>query len=243
MENIHYGRKRKGIIKQLEDKLYAWVQSIDDEQVQKAVKKNTIVTGGSIASMLLGEKVNDYDVYFRDKETTKLVAQYYVKKYNELNNIKVAEGVTDYAPYVKEDVVENIKGESEERVLIYIKSAGIAGETDHEYDYFESREDGAAEEYVESMIPDETQESDPFRPVFLSQNAITLSGKMQIVIRFYGEPEKIHSNYDFVHLWFPFAIFIMPTTYTWSGCFKTTVFTLFQGVFMFSTFSNRNISS
>lgn len=197
--DIKYGRKRKSIIKQLNDKIEDWIDSIEDPEVQKLVKKDTIVTGGSIASMLLGEKVNDYDVYFRTKETTKKVAEYYVSKYNQLNDITVKEGVTPFAPYVTEDSVKNCKGETEERILIYIKSAGVAGTQDMEYDYFESREDGAAEEYVESVIPDETNETDPYKPVFLSQNAITLSGKMQIIIRFYGEPDDIHSNYDFVH--------------------------------------------
>jgi hypothetical protein len=43
--------------------------------------------------------------------------------------------------------------------------------------------------------PDEAK----FRPVFLSSNAITLSDKIQIVLRFYGDPDTIHSNYDFSH--------------------------------------------
>lgn len=34
---------------------------------------------------------------------------------------------------------------------------------------------------------------------FLSSNAITLSGKIQIILRFYGDPVSIHDNYDFVH--------------------------------------------
>jgi hypothetical protein len=34
----------------------------------------------------------------------------------------------------------------------------------------------------------------------MSTNAITLSDKIQLVIRFYGEPDEIHSNYDFVHV-------------------------------------------
>ena len=38
-----------------------------------------------------------------------------------------------------------------------------------------------------------------YRPIFLSSNAITLSNKIQIVIRFYGNPTEIHENYDFVH--------------------------------------------
>ncbi len=33
----------------------------------------------------------------------------------------------------------------------------------------------------------------------MSTNAITLSHKVQVVLRFYGEPEEIHKNYDFVH--------------------------------------------
>jgi hypothetical protein len=33
----------------------------------------------------------------------------------------------------------------------------------------------------------------------MSTNAITLSDKIQIVLRFYGEPDEIHKNYDFVH--------------------------------------------
>lgn len=43
------------------------------------------------------------------------------------------------------------------------------------------------------------KERPKFRPIFLSQNAITLSEKTQIVIRFYGSPEEVHKNYDFVH--------------------------------------------
>jgi hypothetical protein len=38
-----------------------------------------------------------------------------------------------------------------------------------------------------------------FRPVFLSENAITLSHKMQLVVRFFGTPGEIHENYDFAH--------------------------------------------
>lgn len=33
----------------------------------------------------------------------------------------------------------------------------------------------------------------------MTNNAITLTDKIQVVLRFYGEPEEIHKNYDFVH--------------------------------------------
>jgi hypothetical protein len=45
----------------------------------------------------------------------------------------------------------------------------------------------------------EADEGKPYRPVFMSTNAITLSRRVQIILRFYGEPDEIHKNYDFVH--------------------------------------------
>jgi hypothetical protein len=181
----------------MKKKIEEWIESITDEAVQNAVKRDTIVTGGSIASMLLGEKVNDFDVYFKTKATTKIVAEYYVKKFNEKK--KTDNGGIEYTPYVKEETMQNIKKQSEDRVVIYMKSAGIAAEGQTPYQYFESRTEEEVAEFAESLITDEAVEGDKYRPVFLSQNAITLSSKMQIVIRFYGEPTQIHNNYDFAH--------------------------------------------
>ena len=36
-------------------------------------------------------------------------------------------------------------------------------------------------------------------PAFISDNAITLTNKIQVIARFYGEPSDIHRSYDFVH--------------------------------------------
>lgn len=206
MTDIHYGRKRKGIRKGLNDKLEDWLKSITDEEVRKAAAKDVIVTGGSIASMLLGEKVNDYDLYFRTKETTVKVAVYYVENFNKNNPVKVKPGVTPYKPYVTTELIKNIKGEEEDRVVIYLKSAGLVSETTkHTYGYFEGESEEATERFVDSAceaLDDEGEDNKAkprYRPVFMSQNAITLSHSIQLVTRFYGEPNKIHSNYDFVH--------------------------------------------
>ena len=48
------------------------------------VEKNSIIAGGSITSMLLREKVNDYDIYFTNKDVVYAVAQYYVARFNPL---------------------------------------------------------------------------------------------------------------------------------------------------------------
>jgi hypothetical protein len=107
------------------------VDSIDDEKVQKLVKKNSIITGGAIASMLLKEKVNDFDYYFTDKDTVVAVANYYVNKFKELNpNYKEKfNGKGDVWVDVKED-----------RVRIQIKSAGATSESqESDYQYFVQR--------------------------------------------------------------------------------------------------------
>ena len=81
MEGIKYGRKSSGIKKQLNTVLHNWIRSIDDDNLQLLLHKNTIVTGGSICSMLMGDPVNDYDVYFKNKDTAIAVAQYYMTKH------------------------------------------------------------------------------------------------------------------------------------------------------------------
>ena len=200
--DIKYGRKRRGIKRQLHKVIEEWIESIQDEEVRKLCRLNTIVTGGSIASMLLGEQINDYDIYFRNKETAIKVTEYYIEEFNKRNSLEVKAGVIPYKPQIKLEDTINLKGETEERVSIFCKSAGIASEGQEEYDYFESATDQQLVNFSESLAKSygvESEIKDKFRPVFLSQNAITLSDKIQIIIRFFGEPDKIHSNYDFAH--------------------------------------------
>jgi len=195
--DIKYGRKRSGIIRELKKKVQEWLDSIDDPIIRKAAEQDVIVTGGSICSMLMGDKINDFDLYFRTKETTKLLAEYYVNKFNEKNKLKISKGVIEYKPVVREENLLNVKGLAEDRIVIYIKSAGVAGEDQEEYSYFESMPPEAATKFMESLAEKEGDER--YRAVFMSQNAITLSDKVQLVIRFYGEPNEIHDNYDFIH--------------------------------------------
>ena len=197
MCDIKYGRKRSGIRRELKAKIKDWIESITDDEVKALVRKNTIVTGGAIASMLLGEKVNDFDIYFRDKETAVAVAHYYVNKFNEKK--RKGEDEVHYEPEVKQDQMINIKGVTEDRVIIYMKSAGVAAEDQSSYAYFEMRDGEEVEKFAESLLNEVGKCGEKYRPIFLSRNAITLSDKIQVVIRFFGSPTEIHDNYDFVH--------------------------------------------
>jgi hypothetical protein len=198
--------KAKTIRQVLRKKIDEWLESIDDEELRKDLHKNIIVTGGCIPSMLLNEKINDYDVYFTNKDTVIKVAKYYVTKFSPKNKKGIPCKI-----YVKYD--EDPNG----RVKIVIQSSGIASEegTNKPYEYFEgATSDDSPDAYVGEVMDDPVSiedtyqdtkenldyESKPlYKPVFLSTNAITLSGHIQLVLRFYGPPDEIHKNYDFVH--------------------------------------------
>lgn len=187
--------KIKTIKKVLRAKIDDWIESIEDEAVRKLVRKHTLVTGGAIASMLLQEPVNDYDVYFTNKKTVLAVADYYAKKFGEANPGLYEIKIVDSEP------ADLDKG----RVTIQVVSSGVAStsEAQASEEYSENAEDEAVKQALDKTAkeqPGADDESKPkYRPIFLSSNAITLSNRLQIVIRFYGNPTEVHENYDFVH--------------------------------------------
>lgn len=136
-----------------------FVNSIEDSEVKKLVKDNSIITGGCIVSMLLGEKVNDYDYYFTNKETCIKVAEYYINRFNKN---------TENSHQIE------LKADGD-RVKVFVRSTGIA-----------------IDDKVESI-------EGVYEPVCLTSNAISLTNDVQLVLRFYGDAEEIHKNYDYIH--------------------------------------------
>lgn len=189
--------KAKWIRLAIARKINEWLESIEDESVRKIAAENSIVTGGCIVSMLLGDPVNDFDIYMRTKESAVAIAEYYVKKFQANPPQRFKDGPP----------VDIFVWAENERVKIVVKSSGVAGESgEGSYQYFEQVQgDEEQAEFVESVVKDadETAEADKskpkYRPMFLTANAITLSHKVQIILRFYGEPAQIHKTYDFVH--------------------------------------------
>lgn len=201
--------KKKTIEKVLKGVFNSWVKSIKDESLKRLVKRDTIITGGSIVSLLTDEKVNDFDLYFKTLKTTEAVAKYYVERYLNIKK-KSNEGIsTPISVKVEED-----------RVRIVVKSSGIDAITsdDEGYRYFEGLEPGSEEQaeflgsafdpdhpesetFVETAlnIAEHKQKCEKYDPVMLTDNAISLKGDIQLIIRFYGDADEIHENYDFVH--------------------------------------------
>jgi len=174
----------KAIKSVLRKKVDEWLASIKDESVRKLAGDNTIVSGGCIVNLLLDERVKDYDIYFRNKETAQAVAGYYVGEYKTAN------------PGVQVEVKnETLNGE--ERVIVYIKSKGVAEDKSAEVEATTGEDAFGNEPPEEEKKPEAKKPK--YRPVFLSSNAVTLSDKVQLIVRFYGEADAIHENYDFAH--------------------------------------------
>lgn len=196
--------KAKSIKAAIRKKIDDWLASIEDENVCKLAAENTIVTGGCIVSFLLKERINDYDVYFRNKETARAVAEYYVAQFKKNPPPKFKDS---------DRLVEIWVEDKDDHLRVVVKSQGIASEADSEdYQYFEAAPDEQGEAFVDRLtgnveaaddVAIETAEGNEkkgkYRPIFLSGNAITLSSHVQLVLRFIGEPEAIHTYYDFVH--------------------------------------------
>lgn len=189
----------RNIRKHLNAKLKDWMKHIDSDTVRKAIAENTIITGGAVVSLLTGEEVHDYDVYFRTKEACIDVAKYYVDRWNKNHSDKPV--ILMWGDRLKREA-----GSDSGAVKCFVRSKGIADEDEQvnsevSYNFYsttwENEELGIDSDKEEPEEGD--TEKEKYRPRFITSNAITLSDKIQIVTRFYGEVEDIHKNYDFVH--------------------------------------------
>lgn len=102
--------KVKTIQKTVKAKLDEWIATLPAD-LGKKVKDSVILTGGSIASMLLQEPVNDYDLYFSDYDSLLALVNHYIKN---------LDGVHVWSP----EECDFEQEEDKSRVRICIPSAG-----------------------------------------------------------------------------------------------------------------------
>lgn len=181
------GFKKKTIEQTIREKIKGWLGSIEDIELRDVIRKHYIVTGGAITSMLQGDLPNDYDVYLDDADVAARLANYYISRLPAVENEKTATPIVEIPP-------------ERNRVTIKVQSAGITGEEveQDEYDYFESYPNASArmEQYLNGAA---NRDTGKYTALAITTNAITLSDKVQIVLRFVGPAKEIHKNYDFVH--------------------------------------------
>lgn len=182
------GFKSKTITKICTGKMLAWTRSITDERVRQLAQDNTIITGGAIVSMLLGEEVNDFDIYLRTPEAAYALAEYYVAKLKENPPAAFkgdAKHTVDVSALLEPAIQAGFKakrlpygtemeGPLPARVRIVVKSAGVASGTTQQkdYQYFEGIRDAASqaaatEHYVDEALGRADGEvTDPTEPEF-----------------------------------------------------------------------------
>lgn len=177
-------------------KMNAWLESITDESLRNDVRDNLLVSGGSITSLLLGEEVNDYDVYIQDRDVLLKLVNYYVK---DEDGVEVWDGRNKkelIKKYSEGDYsVENsysqmgcaIRNLGENQIKLYMDGSDTGG----------LKVDNVLESVKNAQ--EANTEVAKYRVTFLSPNAISLSDDIQIVIRFYGTPAEIHKTFDFIH--------------------------------------------
>lgn len=195
------GMRSRNINLVITNKVKHWLDSLPIE-LREQVKNDVVVTGGSIASLLLGEPVNDYDIYFKTKKSVVAICKHYIEQFLRTRG-ELLSAVNPIEITLRDGLTDSL---GRERVRIDVRSQGVVSENEQPfaYRYFEGDASGDRVEmtqYIDAIFGEKvTQEELPsYRPKFLSSNAITLSHDVQLIIRFWGGPEQIHENFDFVH--------------------------------------------
>ncbi|MCK5632271.1 hypothetical protein KAH94_00820 [bacterium] len=198
----------------LNKKINEWLKTIEDEEIKKVIKENLIITGGCFASFIDSVEPKDFDCYFKTKEATFKVSNYYVDLWNKFHcnkknklgktcEVFVLDGkspskkLLDYYKIknLQESKSRMIANTPEDRIKIIFPSDGIVGNLEK----YENEEEVVSEiDEIEAEKIIEKEEK-RFFPVFMSTNAITLSQGIQLVVRFYGNPEEIHDTFDYEH--------------------------------------------
>ena len=168
----------KTIRKNIQNKMDQWLNTITDEKLRTSVKNSLLVSGGCITSLLLGEDVNDYDIYIQKRDVLLKLTEYYLANYQDLQILDGADKVRLMCEFGHRENIFgiSIRNLKEDQIKIFIN-------------------DSNGGKAVNLGITTEGK----YLPIFFSPNAISLSDNIQIVIRFNGDANEIHKNFDFVH--------------------------------------------
>ena len=154
---------RREVKRALSHKMIDWLNSIEDASLRRAVSKGLYVSGGAISSVMMGEKINDYDVYLSGKATARRLIEYYAK-------------TAGYERVTMENLVISSKVTSVEIVAL-----------------------NSIEIRHKPIITIDTDDSKDYQLKTITANAISLTGKIQIITKFTGKPAEVHKYFDFVH--------------------------------------------
>jgi hypothetical protein len=176
----------------LHNKIKHWADHVEksNKEIADLIRKHAVVMGRAITNLMTNDDVNDYDVYFNDMDAAHKVISFYCRMMP-----------TEYT-------WDLIKTETPTGYKVKIVSVGNYVENGSE---FEDETTSSLNEVEKELLrstnevnrvklkADKSNKEDFYRPVCITQNAITLFSKIQIVTRFVGTPDYIVNFYDYAY--------------------------------------------
>jgi len=200
---ISFLMKNKSISKYLSEEFYNFLAQVVPKDQREYVLKNSFITGGSLYNLKMyrsGHKleidsiIKDYDIYFSNKQTLVNLIRSEVKFYHEL--------VDDNADSWNEFDIDDLK-----KLRISYQSSN--GKEYDETDYFA---DDTNTIFLRIIIPESLYDllrkdrKDKYSKYKILKDTFTyVTGhsmsfdKYQVITRFTGSPDVIHSFFDFDH--------------------------------------------
>lgn len=185
----------KKVLRYKLDQLVSYIAETDKELADQ-VNENSLITGGAIVSLLLGEKVNDFDIYFRDIKTAQDVFDFFIKKMPGIDSI-TAVSQYDHTNKLGQLQLYN-HGRRFSEIISEKKNLDINIQEDGDINIVDDAQQSILKELIKETENTE-KDKDKYRPVFITNNSISLAKDFQIITRFIGEPEAIHMCFDYVH--------------------------------------------
>ena len=141
--------------------------------------------------MLLNTPVNDYDIYLKDMNVLIRLANYYCPN-QVLDGRKRQSYIEKDFPEFDEDNpfwLESNEKYAPEQLCRYLSLKKDQVKLDVQS--IGERRDCLAKDNEGKLLK--------YQVSFLSQNAISLTDDIQVVLRFHGNAEQIHKTFDFIH--------------------------------------------
>ena len=183
--------QKKTIQRVITNKLTEWLETITDENLRENVKNNLLVSGGSIASMFLNEKVNDYDIYIQDINVLYELAEYYLPNRvldgRKRDSLILGHYISKFGS--EKEAKNRFENDLTDDLSEYTVRLKNLHSNQIKLDVVSSGENFKVDMENENL----------YQLKFVSQNAISLTDDIQIVTRFSGTPEEIHETFDFIH--------------------------------------------
>jgi hypothetical protein len=150
-------------------------------EFKNKLKSNIIISGGALTSLFLNEEVNDYDIYFTDDTVINNIRNFYLEIYNRK---QLTEDEQDWKWSDKFNCLYRLKHKNYELL--------DEAELYNNWEKYTEITDALSSKFI-------TEKEGEYIPICITPNAISLTNKIQLITRFTGTPEKILSNFDFVH--------------------------------------------